>query len=66
VLEASRLQWGMGNRRSQRDVRELVRLYEAWGKPERAREYRQYLQSPDSLSAGDHASGAGRDTSRTF
>jgi tetratricopeptide (TPR) repeat protein len=51
VFEVSRRQWGMGNPRTQRDVGELVRLYEAWGKPERAQEYRRYLQRPDSLPA---------------
>jgi eukaryotic-like serine/threonine-protein kinase len=66
VYQVSRRQWGMGNRRTQRDVRELVRLYEAWGKPERALEFRRYVQSPDSVFAGDRAPGADRDTLRPF
>jgi len=43
VFETARRQWGMANRRTQRCVDELVRLYDAWGRPERAREYRLLL-----------------------
>ena len=49
VFESQRAQWGLGNPLTQRDVGKLVRLYEAWGKPDRAQEYRRYLQRPDSL-----------------
>jgi tetratricopeptide (TPR) repeat protein len=43
VFEVSRQQWGLDNVLTQRDARELVRLYEAWGKPALARAYRGYL-----------------------
>ena len=49
VFEVSLRQWGLRSPRTQRDVGELVRLYQAWGKPDRAAEYRRYLQVPDSL-----------------
>ncbi|HEX3236314.1 MAG TPA: serine/threonine-protein kinase [Gemmatimonadales bacterium] len=51
VFEASSRQWGISNPRTQRDVGKLVHLYEAWGKPERAQEYRRSLQRPDSVPA---------------
>jgi len=51
VFEASSRQWGISNPRTQRCVGRLVHLYEAWGKPERAQEYRRYLQRPDSIPA---------------
>jgi serine/threonine-protein kinase len=51
VYEVSLLEWGIANPRTQRDIRKLVRLYQAWGKPERAEEYRRLLQRPDSVPA---------------
>jgi len=44
VFEVSRQEWGIDNVLTQRDARELVRLYEAWGKPALARAYRGYLR----------------------
>jgi serine/threonine-protein kinase len=48
VFETARRHWGLANRRTQRCVGELVRLYEAWGRPERAREYRLLLVPPSA------------------
>jgi serine/threonine-protein kinase len=47
VFEVSRRQWGLDNARTQRDVRKLVKLYQAWSKPDSAETYRHYLR--DSL-----------------
>ncbi len=44
VFEVSRQQWGIANPLTQRDARELVRLYEAWGKPALARAYRGFIR----------------------
>lgn len=49
VFEVSRQEWGMNSPRTQRDLRELVLLYQAWGKPDQAEIYRRLLQRPDSL-----------------
>jgi serine/threonine-protein kinase len=65
VAEAGRRQMGEQNPRVQRTIRELVRLYEAWGKPQQAQEYRRYLL-PVERSAGQHASESTRDSSRAF
>jgi serine/threonine-protein kinase len=42
-LDARRAQWGERHDLTLDSVRALVALYEAWGKPERAREYRALL-----------------------
>jgi tetratricopeptide (TPR) repeat protein len=51
VFESQRGQWGLGNSLTQRDARKLLQLYEMWGKPDRAQEYRRYLQRPGGLPA---------------
>jgi serine/threonine-protein kinase len=49
VFEVSRREWGLDSPRTRRDAGELVKLYQAWGKPDSAAAYRRYLQRPDSL-----------------
>ena len=46
VFEMARRQWPLDNLRTQRCVRSLVHLYEAWGKPDSAAAYRRYLNTP--------------------
>jgi serine/threonine protein kinase/tetratricopeptide (TPR) repeat protein len=64
-VEAGRRQMGERNPRLQRTIRQLVQLYEAWGKQQQAQEYRRLLQPPVA-SAVQHASDSARDTSRRF
>ena len=66
ALKAARLQWGDGSARVRYFDGELVRLYEAWGKPDLAQRYRQGLDAPTAGTAPVHASGSSSDSARRF
>jgi tetratricopeptide (TPR) repeat protein len=66
VVRTARQEWGDGNVRTRRSIGELVHLYEAWGKPMQARQYRRYLEPAPGASAPVHAAGNAADTIPRF
>jgi serine/threonine-protein kinase len=64
--DAARLQWGEGSVREQYFDADLVRLYEAWGKPELAQRYCRYLQPGTPGTAQARASCDAADGARRF
>jgi serine/threonine-protein kinase len=66
ALEARRQQWGDRNPSTQECIEAVVRLYEAWGKPEQAREYRRFLDPSGAGPAAAHASGGPADSAKRF